>query len=144
MVPGHPPFTAETPVAVYWKQLRDDPFPPSLLNSSLSPAIDDVIMKALEKDPLKRFQTPRELADAYKAALREQALYDSSTHRARRQAASTHIRPAPPPISSPSQPAKKISGKRVPTPARRLVLPANPLTDPSAVSAQEKRPPSEN
>jgi serine/threonine protein kinase len=144
MVTGHLPFTAETPVAVYWKQLRDDPFPPSLLNSSLSPAIDDVIMKALEKDPLKRFQTPQELADAYKAALREQALYDSSTHRARRQAASTHIRPAPPPISSPSQPAKKISGKRVPTPARRLVLPANPLTDPSAVSAQEKRPPSEN
>jgi len=132
-------------VAVYWKQLRDDPFPPSLLNSALSPAIDDVIMKALEKDPLKRFQTPQELADAYRAALREQELYDSNSHRARRQTPSAHIRSAePPPISSPSQPAKRTRGKRVPTPPRRLALPANPLTDPTALSVQERRTPSEN
>jgi serine/threonine protein kinase len=145
MVTGHLPFTAETPVAVYWKQLRDDPFPPSLLNSALSPAIDDVIMKALEKDPVKRFQTPQELADAYRAALREQELYDSSSHRARRQTPSAHIRPAePPPLSPDSQPAKRTRGKRVPTPPRRLVLPANPLTDPTAVSAQERRTPPEN
>ncbi len=145
MVTGHLPFTAETPVAVYWKQLRDDPFPPSLLNSALSPAIDDVIMKALEKDPLKRFQTPQELADAYRAALREQELYDSNSHRARRQTPSAHIRSAePPPISSPSQPAKRTRGRRVPTPPRRLALPANPLTDPTALSVQERRTPSEN
>ncbi len=47
-------------------------------------------------------------------------------------------------MPSPPPPTKRTRARRVPTPPRRLVLPANPLTDPTAVSAQERRTPSEN
>lgn len=63
------PFQANTPVAVVWKHVYEEPAPPSTLNPALSPAIDDVILRALEKDPDKRFGTPRELAVAYQSAL---------------------------------------------------------------------------
>ncbi len=69
MVTGHVPFTAETPVATYWKHIREQPLPPSHFNPSFPPAVDAVILCALEKDPLLRFQTPRELCEAYKRAL---------------------------------------------------------------------------
>src|ERR1051326_1093997 len=52
--------------------------------------------------------------------------------------------PEPPPMPSPPQPTKRTRGRRVPTPPRRLVLPANPLTDPTPASGQERRTPSEN
>jgi serine/threonine protein kinase len=75
MVTGLVPFTADTPVAVYWKHIREQPLPPSHFNPMLSPAIDQVILCALEKDPYRRFQTARALCDAYKQALQAPALY---------------------------------------------------------------------
>jgi serine/threonine protein kinase len=41
------------------------PPPPSSINSKIPAAIDHVVMKALAIDPDQRYQTPRELADAY-------------------------------------------------------------------------------
>ena len=69
MVTGHVPFTADTPVATYWKHIREQPLPPSHFNPALSAAVDQVILCALEKDPGRRFQTPRAMCDAYKQAL---------------------------------------------------------------------------
>ncbi|MBV9258567.1 MAG: serine/threonine protein kinase, partial [Ktedonobacteraceae bacterium] len=69
MVTGEVPFSAETPVAVYWKQIREQPLPPSRVNSRLSFAIDRVILRALDKDPVRRYQSAQELADAFRAAL---------------------------------------------------------------------------
>ncbi|MDQ2718098.1 MAG: protein kinase, partial [Chloroflexota bacterium] len=69
MVSGRVPFVAETPIAVYWKQLRDQPVPPSELNPDISPAIDQVVIRALDKDPRNRYQTATELAHAYRQAL---------------------------------------------------------------------------
>jgi serine/threonine protein kinase len=69
MITGYVPFTADTPVATYWKHIRDEPLPPSHFNPAVPPAIDQVILCALQKDPLYRFQTPREMCEAYKRAL---------------------------------------------------------------------------
>ena len=71
MLTGQLPFQADTPVAVVWKHVCEKPVPPSRLNPALSPAIDDVVLRALEKDPDKRFGTPRELAVAYQKALHD-------------------------------------------------------------------------
>ena len=71
MLAGQLPFQADTPVAVVWKHVHKEPAPPSTLNPALSPAIDNVILRALEKDPDKRFGTPRELAAAYQRALHD-------------------------------------------------------------------------
>ena len=69
MLAGQPPFQADTPLALVWKHLQEEPLLPSTWNPALSPAVDAVILRALEKDPAERFGTPRELAEAYQRAL---------------------------------------------------------------------------
>lgn len=69
MVTGRVPFSADTPVAVYWKQIRDQPLPPSRVNPELSLAIDSVLMRVLDKNPLRRYQSARALAKAFHATL---------------------------------------------------------------------------
>jgi serine/threonine protein kinase len=69
MVTGRVPFTGETPLAVYWKQMREQPIPPSRLNPAIPRAVEEVILRALDKDPRRRFKTAQALAYAYMQAL---------------------------------------------------------------------------
>jgi len=69
MVTGSLPFTGDTSLAVYLRQLHEPPIPPSRLNPAISPEVEQVILRALDKDPRRRFQTPQELARAYQHAL---------------------------------------------------------------------------
>jgi eukaryotic-like serine/threonine-protein kinase len=69
MVTGRVPFLADTPVAVYWKQIREQPLPPSRINPDLSNAIDSVILRVLDKNPLFRYRSARDLAAAFRSAL---------------------------------------------------------------------------
>jgi eukaryotic-like serine/threonine-protein kinase len=62
---GRVPFEAESAVAVAMKQVSQTPQRPSSINPQVSPALDAVVMRALEKDPGQRFQS----ADAFIAAL---------------------------------------------------------------------------
>ena len=71
MLTGRVPFTAESPVAVSLKHIQVQPTPPRQLNPSIPQAIEDVILKALEKDPNERYQEARILAAAYKKALHQ-------------------------------------------------------------------------
>jgi len=69
MVTGQLPFTGDTPLAVYMRQMHEQPVPPSRLNPAISKDVDQVILRALDKDPRRRFQTPDDLAQAYLNAL---------------------------------------------------------------------------
>lgn len=69
MLTARVPFRGANPVSIVWKHLRDLPPPPSRFNSAIPYPVEQVIMHALEKDPQKRFQTPRELSRAYQRAL---------------------------------------------------------------------------
>ncbi len=62
---GRVPFEADSAVAVAMKQVSQTPLRPSSINPAVSPALDAVVMRALEKDPGQRFQS----ADAFIAAL---------------------------------------------------------------------------
>jgi serine/threonine-protein kinase len=62
---GRVPFEGESPVAVAMKQVSQAPQRPSSINPQVSPALDAVVMRALEKEPGQRFQS----ADAFIAAL---------------------------------------------------------------------------
>jgi eukaryotic-like serine/threonine-protein kinase len=62
---GKVPFEGDSAVAVALKQVSQAPQRPSALNPQVSPALDAVVMRALEKDPVRRFQD----ADAFIAAL---------------------------------------------------------------------------
>jgi beta-lactam-binding protein with PASTA domain/predicted Ser/Thr protein kinase len=62
---GRVPFEGESAVAVAMKQVSQPPQRPSSINPEVSPALDAVVMRALEKEPGQRFQS----ADAFIAAL---------------------------------------------------------------------------
>jgi len=71
MVTGRVPFVADTPLAVLFKHISD-PLPlPSLVKPDIPPSIEQVILKALAKDPKDRFSTADEFAAAWKRALEE-------------------------------------------------------------------------
>jgi len=69
MVTGQLPFTGDTALAVYMRQLHEIPPPPSRLNPAITPDVDRVVLRALDKDPRRRFQTPDDLAQAYLQAV---------------------------------------------------------------------------
>jgi len=52
-----------------WKHVQERPEPPSRLNPTIPPAIDQVVLKALEKSPRRRFQSALSLQQAYQRAL---------------------------------------------------------------------------
>ena len=69
MVTGSVPFTAETPLAVLFKHISDPLPPPSLVKPDIPTAIEQVLLKALAKDPKDRFATASEFMAAWKRAL---------------------------------------------------------------------------
>jgi serine/threonine protein kinase len=69
MVTGVPAFEGDTPIAVALKQLREFPKHPREIVPTLAASAEAVILKCLQKDPRKRFQSVDELA----AALNRQA-----------------------------------------------------------------------
>ena len=65
------PFEADSAVAVAMKQVSQPPQRPSSINPQVSPALDAVVMRALEKEPGQRFQSADAFIAAIDAALRD-------------------------------------------------------------------------
>ena len=61
LIAGDPPFTGDSPVAVAYQHVREDPSPPSHLNPEVSPALDAVVLKAMSKNPANRYQSAAEM-----------------------------------------------------------------------------------
>ncbi|HSJ85973.1 MAG TPA: protein kinase, partial [Anaerolineales bacterium] len=71
MVTGGVPFVADTPLAVLFKHISD-PLPlPSKVKPDIPEAMEQVILKALAKDPQDRFATAGEFVTAWKNALEQ-------------------------------------------------------------------------
>jgi len=68
LLTGRPPFRGETPVAVAYQHVSEQPATPSELNEDLPRALDLVALRALAKDPFQRFQTAAEFRAALDAA----------------------------------------------------------------------------
>jgi len=64
MVTGRPPFDGDSPVAVAMQHIQDAPTPPSHLNPNLTPALEEIILRCLEKVPEMRFRDGSQLARA--------------------------------------------------------------------------------
>src|SRR5579885_2133670 len=69
MLVGHAPFEGSTPAAIMIKQLTEPPPPLREARPDLPKPLEDVLAKALEKQPEERYQTPGELFLDFKAAL---------------------------------------------------------------------------
>jgi len=61
---GRVPFQADSFMGILSKHMMEAPEPPRSLNPAIDPAIEAVILRAMEKDPAKRFQSMRELLQA--------------------------------------------------------------------------------
>ena len=58
---GEPPFIGDSPVAVAYQHVREDPVPPSKRHEGISADLDAVVLKALAKNPENRYQTAAEM-----------------------------------------------------------------------------------
>jgi serine/threonine-protein kinase len=61
LLTGEPPFTGDTPVAVAYQHVREDPRSPSEINPQVTPALDAIVLKALSKNPANRYQSAAEM-----------------------------------------------------------------------------------
>jgi len=66
---GHPPFTGQTPVEVLLKHVRQPPPPARMLVPNISPAVDAVIQRAMQKRSDDRYASAEELSSAFLAAV---------------------------------------------------------------------------
>jgi hypothetical protein len=68
MLTGQPPFTSESSVEVVIDHVKTIPKRPSEVSELPIPAeLEEIVMKCLEKKPVRRFQTARQLEDALDA-----------------------------------------------------------------------------
>src|SRR6195952_1061480 len=63
LLTGPPPFTGDSPVAVAYQHVREDPKTPSEVNPAVPAALDAITLKALAKNPFNRYQTAGEMRD---------------------------------------------------------------------------------
>jgi beta-lactam-binding protein with PASTA domain/predicted Ser/Thr protein kinase len=68
MLTGRVPFEAESAVTIALKHVSEEPVAPSRLNPELSPALEDAVMRALAKDPDRRFSDADEFVEALEDA----------------------------------------------------------------------------
>jgi beta-lactam-binding protein with PASTA domain/tRNA A-37 threonylcarbamoyl transferase component Bud32 len=90
LLTGRVPFEGESAVTIALKQVNERPAPPSAYNAAVTPELEEAVMRALEKDPARRYPD----ADAFIAAL--QAARDGTA------TAVLPVAPAPP-LDPPSE-----------------------------------------
>lgn len=66
-VTGKPPFVGEDPVKVIFGHIHDYPVSVTRLNPKVPQALSDCIMKLLEKEPTKRYQSAADLLTALRS-----------------------------------------------------------------------------
>ncbi|HXX92779.1 MAG TPA: protein kinase [Planctomycetota bacterium] len=92
MLTGRPPFQGGTVLAILRKIEEEEPPPPGI-----SPSIDGLVQKAMDKDPARRFQTAGDLADAIRGCL---------------SGSETALSRVPPPALRAPEPAAAVPARR--------------------------------
>jgi serine/threonine protein kinase len=61
MLTGEKPFPGQSITTVIYKIVNEEPIPPRQLNPSIHPGLNDIVMRALAKEPEVRYQNCREM-----------------------------------------------------------------------------------
>lgn len=109
---GRVPFEADSAVAIAMKQVSHTPQRPSSIAPGVSPALDAVVMRALEKDPGQRFQSAEAFIAALDAAMREPG---------REHGGTAAFAPLPPPVVGPEEAAAEPDPEESEHRRRRLI-----------------------
>jgi beta-lactam-binding protein with PASTA domain/tRNA A-37 threonylcarbamoyl transferase component Bud32 len=69
LLTGRPPFTGDSPVAIAYQHVREDPIPPSQVDPEVPAWADAIVLKAMCKDPADRYQSAGEMRNDLQRAL---------------------------------------------------------------------------
>ncbi len=69
LLTGRPPFTGDSPVAIAYQHVRENPVPPSRVDPELPRWADPIVLRAMEKDPADRYQNANEMRNDIQRAL---------------------------------------------------------------------------
>ena len=70
MLTGRVPFDADTPVSVALMQVQEEPIEPRKLNPQIPISVNNIILKAMQKDPADRYQSATEMLVDLSTALK--------------------------------------------------------------------------
>jgi eukaryotic-like serine/threonine-protein kinase len=69
LLTGRPPFTGDSPVAIAYQHVRENPIPPSRVDPDVPVWADAIVLRAMAKSPADRYQTAADMrADLQRAA----------------------------------------------------------------------------
>lgn len=71
MLTGHVPFEGDNSVAIALKHISDTPVPPIQLNPKIPPSLNDVVLRALNKDLNRRYQTAKDMSAHLRRSLKD-------------------------------------------------------------------------
>jgi beta-lactam-binding protein with PASTA domain/tRNA A-37 threonylcarbamoyl transferase component Bud32 len=69
LLTGRPPFTGDSPVAIAYQHVRENPIPPSQIDPEIPDWADSIVLKAMAKDPAHRYQSAGEMRNDLQRAL---------------------------------------------------------------------------
>jgi serine/threonine-protein kinase len=69
LLTGRPPFTGDSPVAIAYQHVKEEPLPPSQLDPEVPAWADAIVLKAMQKDPGDRYQSAGEMRNDIQRAL---------------------------------------------------------------------------
>ena len=154
---GYRPFQGNSTATVCYKLLRQDPLPPSALNSELPFELDDFLGRAMAKEPEQRFQTGKEMAFAIQSLRKNIATQKDTLAPLRRlidRTGVSHVPVAPlepvfevslPLVAEPAAPVAALEPLAVSatpdvTPSPVMETPSAAAKVPAAVSKANKNP----
>ncbi len=117
LLTSQPLFKGDSPVSVAYQHVREMPVPPSQLDPEITPAMDAIVLKSLEKDPRDRYSDAGEMRDDINRCIAGEPVLamnpadqptrvipsDPMTTTARRGVAPAVVAPTPP-VGPPSPP----------------------------------------
>ncbi|MBL8165492.1 MAG: protein kinase [Anaerolineae bacterium] len=81
MVVGRVPYNADTPYAIVHKHIYDELPRPSSINPEIPPAVEDVLVRALAKQPEGRFVSAVQMMDTFRRAVQQSGLVELDPQR---------------------------------------------------------------
>ncbi|MCZ7627593.1 MAG: PASTA domain-containing protein [Microthrixaceae bacterium] len=112
MVTGRPPFAGDTPLAIAYKHVQDQPAAPSTIIGDLPPGVDAIIMKLLSKRPDDRYASAEELRMDLRRFLHGETTNAERVQATGTTAAATAVQPAVDgyPVEEPEEEGRSRTG----------------------------------
>ncbi|MEO5876273.1 MAG: Stk1 family PASTA domain-containing Ser/Thr kinase [Streptosporangiaceae bacterium] len=79
LLTGRPPFQGDSPVAIAYQHVREEPIPPSQLDPEIPRWADNIVLKAMAKDPAHRYQSASEFRADIQRAMQGMQVSSQST-----------------------------------------------------------------